>query len=536
MSKSHKKLVLDWFFRELRHHKLLASVVFATAVLSSVLVDIALPYLVADFLRDVSHGAESLTMPWLIVVVCGCIVLVAPVRSYTVRRLEYLVRSRLARRIQDVTSSRVTAFSRVPGEMGAAVKTFLEAWTQFVLALMVYGPPLVVTTIGMAVLMGFRAPFMIVVILATAVLTTVITRTAGSRLLRVWHVRIERGQKEFEVFDNLFASHSVHWLLQLVGIDRLHAGQSWLKASRVHGMAVFWWHAATNSLTSALYVAAIGGSVFLANGHEMETGTVFLLVWFSGVLSERVQNLFTIAEAVGSRLAEARLLVEELMTGEMRPQAPSSKVSSLRFRGVVVTFQETTADGVATEKVIRLPDQDFRSGITLLTGDNGKGKSTLLRVAIGMQPYVGSVVLTTPDGDVKPCEFDVRWASVYVAQSIAPPGSGAVSALFGGASDIEIAQACRWGAFPVSGVPLDRPLIHLSGGERRLAYNSAALHAARHTRLLLWDEPTNDLSRSRVAEMIKGLEDYAAQHPETIILVVSHEPELLKRGYNTVYM
>ena len=102
MSKSHKKLVLDWFFRELRHHKLLASVVFATAVLSSVLVDIALPYLVADFLRDVSHGAESLTMPWLIVVVCGCIVLVAPVRSYTLWRLEYLVLSLLSLRNQEV--------------------------------------------------------------------------------------------------------------------------------------------------------------------------------------------------------------------------------------------------------------------------------------------------------------------------------------------------------------------------------------------------------------------------------------------------
>lgn len=535
MTKPTKRFVLRWFVRELRQHKLLTLVTIASGLLYGLLAEVALPYLIASFLRDVGESEVVPGLPVALFYTCLAMAVLAPIRSYLLRVLEYAVRHDLAARIDAALRARTNVLTRLTTELTGATKTFLEAWTDFSILVLADGLPFVVGFCGMVAMMAMFAPYMLLAIAAMLALALFCVKTVGRWLNSKWSARVRSEHDEYEAFGGLVANHSVYWLLQLASKGRAAAGRRWIKNARAHGWTVFWWQACANILVNALLITVIAGSVVLAGGAAIELGTVFLLVWFTVQMAGRINSLFFMGEAIGSRIAEAQLLVEELEGSVTRPLPGSDKVWRLSYKNAAVTYTEAGSDGASIENVVSLPDLVFESGITLVTGDNGKGKSTLLRAAVGVQPYTGSVVLSTPDGDIEARDFDVRPMSVYVAQSNVPLGSGTVLSLFEGATEAELYQALRWGAFPGS-VPVSRPLVNCSGGERRLAFNAAALHAARHTRLLLLDEPTNDLSRVKVQEMISGLEAFAKYHPEVIAVIVSHDPDLLQRGYRTIYM
>lgn len=166
-------------------------------------------------------------------------------------------------------------------------------------------------------------------------------------------------------------------------------------------------------------------------------------------------------------------------------------------------------------------------GITALVGPNGAGKSTLLTM-IGR-------LLGIDKGNITVASYDVTsTASKDLAKiiSILRQENHFVTKL-------TVRQLVGFGRFPYSKGRLteedegiisryidffnlteleDRYLDQLSGGQRQRAY--VAMVLCQETDYVLLDEPLNNLDIAHSVEMIKHLENAAAQFGRTIIVVL----------------
>jgi ABC-type multidrug transport system fused ATPase/permease subunit len=526
---------MRWFFRELRYHKPILTTTIALAVTLSTLSDVLLPYLIAQFLEEWREPNDTPDMPMLLVWSAIVVVLLSPPKAYLTRRLEYQIRSRLAERVDNAISKRSNPLTLPRAEMTSATKTFFETWSNLSITLLVHGPPLLIGIVGMIVLMTISAPFMLLIILTVGILATILVVTTGSPLLQAWSERTDKCHQEFEAFDGLLASHETNWLRTVMSDVRASATAGWIAPASKHARAVFGWHAGVNGLSNLLLIGAVAGSVILATGQDGNLGTMFLLVWFSIMMASRINNLLFVFEIFGSGLADAKVFVDELEASIYKSAPIESKVLSLTLTGVSTCYEQTAGSGASLKTVVELPNLYFTPGVTVLTGENGRGKSTALRLMTGLLGYEGSVSFETPTGPIEARDLDVRSLSVYSSQSNAPLESSTVQSIFGKATSSDISKALEWSALPNS-VPLERRLNDCSGGERRLAFNAAAMHAARSSCILLLDEPTNDLSRGTIDRMIMGFEKFIGDHADVIAIVVSHESKLLERGYRVIEM
>ncbi|ANE03458.1 ABC transporter ATP-binding protein [Corynebacterium crudilactis] len=166
-------------------------------------------------------------------------------------------------------------------------------------------------------------------------------------------------------------------------------------------------------------------------------------------------------------------------------------------------------------------------GITALVGPNGAGKSTLLTM-------VGRL-LGIDEGNITVASYDVTsTASKDLAKiiSILRQENHFVTKL-------TVRQLVGFGRFPYSKGRLteedeviisryidflnlteleDRYLDQLSGGQRQRAY--VAMVLCQETDYVLLDEPLNNLDIAHSVEMMKHLENAAAQFGRTIIVVL----------------
>lgn len=520
MSLLPKNHVAAWFARELRERKLFATVTLVLALAGSVLTEVVLPLSISRFLRDATstHGE-----PQLPVVLIGSAVLtalIAPFRVAAVRRLEYLVRHGLGQRVRETLAQRTNVLSRQNVELDSAAKTFLDAWSRMGIATFTQCPTLVVGGAGMLAVMASRAPFMLVVAAIVAVSAVVAALTAGRNLLKAWGKRTKFEHQTQAALDDMVASHKSLWLLRITEKLHIEAAQRWLIAARAHSRRVLAWQFAINGLTYSLLVGAVVGGWLLGS---MQVDTSFLLVWFSVMMMGHINNLFLVVEAFGSSLIEAQTFVVELGASERKPPPACLTVRRVDVRDVVVTYPPEGKDEPPT--VVSLGNSTFGQGLTIVTGGNGNGKSTLLTAVVGMVQYQGEVTYETPEGPIEARDVDARRFSVFSTQSNASLGSLTVRSLFDGAGAHEIYEALGWSGFPDK-ISLERRLDRLSGGQRRMIYNAAALHAARELGVLILDEPTNDLSKMNIARFMDGLQEFLLDHSGVIAIVVTHDSAL----------
>ncbi len=166
--------------------------------------------------------------------------------------------------------------------------------------------------------------------------------------------------------------------------------------------------------------------------------------------------------------------------------------------------------------------------VTGVLGPNGSGKTSLLRLVVGVLPLETGAVLLDGVDLARITRRDRARRIALVAQDAAPDtGLDVLDVVLLGrtphasrwgtdrASDVALARRClaRTGAADLAG----RPLATLSGGERQRVHLAAAL--AQEPRLLLLDEPTNHLDVAAQLALL-GLVRSLAADGVTVVMAV----------------
>lgn len=154
----------------------------------------------------------------------------------------------------------------------------------------------------------------------------------------------------------------------------------------------------------------------------------------------------------------------------------------------------TSADG-SVKEVLKgfcadIPD----GGITLVTGESGCGKTTLLRIIAGLEPYNGEII--RPDAQT----FSV----VFQEDRLCPELSAVENCIIAGTDMASAAEALE--SMGLGRDDIIRPVGELSGGMRRRTAAARALLA--ESNVILMDEPFSGLDaalRRTTAETIKRL-------------------------------
>ncbi|MEW2122403.1 ATP-binding cassette domain-containing protein [Streptomyces sp. NPDC007259] len=213
-----------------------------------------------------------------------------------------------------------------------------------------------------------------------------------------------------------------------------------------------------------------------------------------------------------SRLADAKERLDDAVDAvrdddEIRVELPRTKVHP--GRGVLVLRDLELAYGarVRGQYEVRGPER------IALVGRNGAGKTTLLRTLAGeLAPVSGEAVTEVPLRFL-PQRLDVLDDGLSVVENVARFAPDATN------NHIR----ARLAHFLFKGARADRAAGTLSGGERFRAALAALLLAEPAPRLLMLDEPTNNLDMASVRKLTAALDAY-----EGALIVASHDVPFLE--------
>lgn len=223
------------------------------------------------------------------------------------------------------------------------------------------------------------------------------------------------------------------------------------------------------------------------------------------------------AQSLIKRLDKMDILeVDEEDSREMHfrfPPAPHSGKVVLRGTNIYKAY--------GTKEVLKGIDIEIERGDKIaFVGQNGQGKTTLVKVLLNQVDYMGNV----EEG------HQVRVGYYAQNQADAMDGDKTVLRTIEDAADDEMRKRARnlLGSFMFAGEDVDKKVKVLSGGERgRLALCKMMLEPAN---VLVLDEPTNHLDM-RAKDVLKAA---LKQYDGTLILV-SHDRDFLEGLVNKTY-
>jgi ATP-binding cassette subfamily F protein 3 len=164
--------------------------------------------------------------------------------------------------------------------------------------------------------------------------------------------------------------------------------------------------------------------------------------------------------------------------------------------------------------------QILRGDKIALIGANGKGKSTLLRMITGSEPYEGQVEM---GWNVEASFFAQHQLEALNLKNDLINEIGTVSAEY---TDKELRTVL--GCFLFTGDEVFKKVKVLSGGEKsRLALAKTLIT---QSNFLLLDEPTNHLDMFSASVLAESLNEYAGS-----LLFVSHDRTFISRVANKIW-
>lgn len=164
--------------------------------------------------------------------------------------------------------------------------------------------------------------------------------------------------------------------------------------------------------------------------------------------------------------------------------------------------------------------QVMRGDKIALVGANGKGKSTLLRMFAGSEPF---------DGERKPGHnIELAFYAQHQLEALNVDNTIFQELRQSGSDRTDLELRTILGAFLFSGEEIEKPIKVLSGGEKARVALAKVLISDANT--LLLDEPTNHLDQVSVDMLIQALRNY-----EGTFLAISHSRYFIKHIANKIW-
>ncbi len=155
-----------------------------------------------------------------------------------------------------------------------------------------------------------------------------------------------------------------------------------------------------------------------------------------------------------------------------------------------------------------------------LVGANGKGKSTLLRIIAGTEPFEGERVWGH--------NIEESFYAQHQLESLHLSNTLIEEMQLAGSQKTELELRTLLGCFLFSGDDVDKRIKVLSGGEKaRVALAKTIVSKAN---FLLLDEPTNHLDMHSVDLLVESLNKY-----EGSFILVSHDRYFISRSANKIW-
>lgn len=211
-----------------------------------------------------------------------------------------------------------------------------------------------------------------------------------------------------------------------------------------------------------------------------------------------------------------------------RLEAPEEEAVSMHFdfkvgepSGKEVVRVKGARKSYGDLEVIRNSEAEILRGDKIgLIGANGMGKSTMLRMIDGREPFEGVI------------EYGYRVRPTFYAQhqlealNLNNTVFQELREAGGAKTDLELRTVL--GCFMFSGEDADKPIRVLSGGEKsRVALAKTLISEAN---FLLLDEPTNHLDMTSIQVLIESLRSYQGS-----FIVVSHDRFFLQEIANKIW-
>ncbi|MBL7957765.1 MAG: ATP-binding cassette domain-containing protein [Flavobacteriales bacterium] len=194
------------------------------------------------------------------------------------------------------------------------------------------------------------------------------------------------------------------------------------------------------------------------------------------------------------------------------PPAPQSGKIVCEVKGVSKSYPDRKHPE-QTKEIFRKAELTIAKGEHLaLVGANGTGKSTLVRMIMGEEPYEGEIKLGH--------NVIVGYYAQDMPERMDPQGTVMETAEYAASDDNRLRVRAMLGAFMFSGDDVDKKVKVLSGGERaRLALCCMLL---KPLNFLILDEPTHHLDIQSKDVLKNALKNY-----EGTFLLVSHDRDFL---------
>lgn len=292
----------------------------------------------------------------------------------------------------------------------------------------------------------------------------------------------------------------------------------------------------TTMISTLVSFAAFGYCLFRLWTDAISYGTMTLFLQQRSALSTQFNNLVSIIPGMLNSSVSAHRIREivELPREEHAPEA-AVKLEKAADQGLTVRMRDVRFAYEENHNVIKDSDFVARPGeIVALVGPSGEGKTTMLRLILGLvHPGEGRVVLSGRDGVEMDMNADIREFFSYVPQGntmLAGTIAENMRMVKEDAADEEIIlalkTACAWDFVEKLPEGINNPVGErgrgLSEGQaQRIAIARAVL---RDAPVLLLDEATSALD---VTTERKVLRNIIQQHPNKTCIVTTHRPSVL---------
>ena len=289
-------------------------------------------------------------------------------------------------------------------------------------------------------------------------------------------------------------------------------------------------------LGMAIQFTAFGYCLFRLWTHAITYGTMTLFLQQRNSLSGAFQNLVSIIPSFLNSSVSAHRLRELTELPKEIHSIQNQKDLFLTKGGLEVRLENVTFSYTKGKQVFRESDFCACPGeIVALVGTSGEGKTTLLRLILGLiEPDTGKAILKAQDGTEQKLNADTRVCFSYVPQGntlLAGSIAENLSIAKEGASREEmktaLEMACAWEFVKKLQEGLETKLGErgkgLSEGQsQRIAIARALL---RNAPVILLDEATSALDEETEKKLLKNILEKA---PEKTCIVTTHRPGVLR--------